>query len=404
MFKTLKEDKVIRDPIHEYIRIDLEIIWKTIATKEFQRLRRIRQLGATFQVYPTGEHSRFSHSLGVYEIVRRMVNENDDIRNNLTDYEKVCVMLAGLLHDIGHGPFSHSFESISKINHEKYTLAIILGGSEVNEVLKTADPRLPETVAKIIDHSHPNKLLTQMISSQLDADRMDYLLRDSYFTGTSYGKFDLERILRTIRVENKVLVVKESGIHSIEDYLMARYHMYWQVYLHPISRSFEAVLESLFKRFYDLAQTNPEVRARYPMFESLLLKNSPDIEDLFYLDENACYYGFSLMSQDSDFILRDLSQRILHRRLFDYGDVKNLFVYEELLKKANYNLEYYLKIDKTKQKPYEPYRQDSSDAIWILCEEDIKEISEVSEIVKAISAGKDKEQELVYYPKGENNE
>ena len=217
---TLSEEKVFRDPIHGYVRVQDKIIWDCIQTREFQRLRRVKQLGSTSMVYHTSEHSRFAHSLGVYEIARRMINEVNDISKALTEYEKITVKLAALLHDVGHAPFSHSFESIMQSDHEIYTIQIIKGESEVNTLLKAYRDSLPDDVASVIDGTHPNKILCQMVSSQLDADRMDYLLRDSYFSGTKYGEFDLERILRTMRVADDKLVIKASGMHTIEDYIM----------------------------------------------------------------------------------------------------------------------------------------------------------------------------------------
>lgn len=221
MFEKLNEVKVLRDPIHGYIHVDLKVIWDCINSREVQRLKRIRQLGGAFQVYHTAEHSRFAHSLGVYEIARRMVEEIRDLRETLSEEEKITVMAAGLLHDLGHGPFSHAFESVTIAKHEEMTRRIILEETEVHRALVRCSPSLPEKVAAVIDHTHPNKILVQMISGQLDADRMDYLLRDAYFTGTKYGEFDLERILRTIRVRDHKMVVKESGMHSVEDYIMA---------------------------------------------------------------------------------------------------------------------------------------------------------------------------------------
>ena len=184
--KRLDETKVLKDPVHSYIHIHYEVIWNCLDSKEFQRLRRIRQLGGDFQVYPTAEHSRFSHSLGVYEIVRRMVTEVKSLCVELTEYDKVCVMLAGLLHDVGHGPFSHAFENITNHSHEEYTAKIILGNTELNAILRNVSEKLPQDIVSIIQHTHENDILNQIVSGQLDADRMDYLLRDSYFTATSY--------------------------------------------------------------------------------------------------------------------------------------------------------------------------------------------------------------------------
>ena len=169
MLETMNEVKVLRDPIHGYIHVRLNVVWECINSAPMQRLKRIRQLGGAFQVYHTAEHSRFSHSLGVYEITRRMVEEIQDLRQGLSEEEKVTVMLAGLLHDLGHGPFSHAFESVTMTHHEQMTRRIILEPSEVHDALVRCDPSLPEKVASVIDHTHPNPVLSQMISGQLDA-------------------------------------------------------------------------------------------------------------------------------------------------------------------------------------------------------------------------------------------
>ncbi len=313
MQKT-NETKVLRDPIHGYIHVDLQIIWDCINAKEFQRLRRIHQLGGNFEVYHTAEHSRFAHSLGVYEIVRRMVSEVHALSEQLSDYDKMTVMLAGLLHDIGHGPFSHAFEAISSIPHEEYTVRIITGDTQINRILRTVDERLPQAVASIITYTHTNPLLNQIVSGQLDADRMDYLLRDAYFTGTSYGEFDLERILRTMRVSNGKIVVKESGIHTVEDYIMARYHMYWQVYYHPVARSYETILHLLFKRMKDVYALDPTLLSELKMFLPFLGKEQPDVHDHFILDESAALYGFTMKTTHADHILADLSCKLLNLR------------------------------------------------------------------------------------------
>ena len=322
MLKT-EETKVLRDPIHGYIHVDLKVVWDCINAKEMQRLRRIHQLGGDFQVYHTAEHSRFSHSLGVYEIVRRMVYEIDQLREVLSDYEKAVVMLAGLLHDIGHGPFSHAFEGISTYKHEEYTVKIIMENSEIHQILAACDARLPEDVASIIQYRHAKECMNQLVSGQLDADRMDYLLRDAYFTGTSYGKFDLERILRTIRVKNGRIVVKASGIHSVEDYIMARYHMYWQVYLHPVARSYETLLSILFRRMKEVYALHPEYLSDVKMFHPFLCGADAGIDALYRLDESAALYGFSELVTCRDEILRDISYRLLNRKLFEYVTLKN---------------------------------------------------------------------------------
>ena len=403
-FKKLSETKVLKDPVHSYIHINYEVVWNCLDSKEFQRLRRIRQLGGDFQVYPTAEHSRFSHSLGVYEIVRRMVTEIKSLSVELSEYDKICVMLAGLLHDVGHGPFSHAFEHVTKHSHEDYTAKIILGETELNQVLAEVSPRLPEDIVSIIEHNHPNDILNQIISGQLDADRMDYLLRDSYFSATSYGQFDLERILRTMRVrkidENKkALVVKYTGIHSVEDYIMARYQMYWQVYYHPVARSYEAVFIQLFNRLKDIFKDNKEYFSDMKVLIPFLEKNVVSVEEYFKLDENSLLYCCSLIQDKDDEIAVDLAQRLQNRRLFEYVDYseENLAQIKNMLKEQNLDEKYYLRVENVEASVYSPYKGRK-----ILIEQldgKIVALEKASTIVESITKGETKREGTIFYPR-----
>jgi len=404
VFKKTDEQKVMRDPIHGYIHVDDQIIWDCINAKEMQRLRRIHQLGGDFQIYHTAEHSRFAHSLGVYEIVRRMVNEIEELKLRLSDYEKLTVMLAGLLHDIGHGPFSHAFEAVSLTKHEEYTCKIITESSEVHSILARADASLSKDIADIIKGCHRNDLLNQIVSGQLDADRMDYLLRDAYFTGTSYGHFDLERIIRTIRIVDQRMTVKESGIHSVEDYIMARYHMYWQVYLHPVARSYEGLLVLLFRRMKDLYRKDPDELREVGMLIPFLKETPATIDELFLLDEAAAFYGLAVLRNHPDPILKDLTCRILDRNLFEYetiSDEKRIAQLKQLAEAAGYLSDYYIYSDTAAQTLYSPYqRNESGHNIWILGEDQtVKELSTISPLVHAVCHEKLKEDRKVYYPK-----
>jgi len=172
MFRKTDEVKVLRDPVHGYIHVDYEAVWQCINSAWFQRLRRIRQLGGAYMVYHTADHTRFGHSLGVYEIVRRMVTEVPDISNALTEREKLTVMLAGLMHDIGHGPYSHAFEKVSGTSHEEYTCRIIEEDPEIRGILENTAEGMAKEVADVIRHKSANPILPQLVSSQLDADRM----------------------------------------------------------------------------------------------------------------------------------------------------------------------------------------------------------------------------------------
>ena len=402
--KRLDETKVLKDPVHSYIHIHYEVIWNCLDSKEFQRLRRIRQLGGDFQVYPTAEHSRFSHSLGVYEIVRRMVTEVKTLCAELTEYEKVCVMLAGLLHDVGHGPFSHAFENITNHSHEEYTAKIILGDTELNSILRAVSKKMPEDIVSIIQHTHENDILNQIVSGQLDADRMDYLLRDSYFTATSYGQFDLERILRTMRVRKtsegrKVIVVKHTGIHSVEDYIMARYQMYWQVYYHPVARSYEAVFIQLFNRLKDIFKDNKDYFEDMKVLIPFLEKAEVSEEEYFRLDENSLLYCCALIQDKDDVIAADLAKRLQNRKLFEYVDYneENLGQIQNMLRDNGYDEQYYLRIENIEASVYSPYKGRK-----ILIEKldgQIVALEKASTIVESITKGQTKKEGTIFFPR-----
>lgn len=401
--KKLSETKVFRDVIHHYIHVEDEVIWNLINTREVQRLRRIHQLGGTYEVYHNAEHSRFSHSLGVYEIVRRMINEVESINKELSDYDKMVAMIAGLLHDVGHMPFSHSFESISMVNHEQFSIDIISDErTEVNKVIEKECPNMAKDVAKVLKHEYPKMIVNQMISGQLDADRMDYLLRDAYFTGTSYGYFDLERILRTIRCYNNCLLVKASGMHSVENYILARYHMYWQVYYHPVGSAFEKGLESYFKRLRFLYNQGNNLVQSFTRLIPFLEKKA-DVIDHFNLDENVMMYYLMESMNSDDQILSDLARRLINRDLFECKTIKDVAEKEKYLKiteEAGYDKEYYLLEGSNKQNTYQPYRGGSGYNISILTSDgEVKELSECSSIVNALVHGKDKKEERIYFPK-----
>ena len=401
--KKLDETKVLKDPVHSYIHIHYEVIWNCLDSKEFQRLRRIRQLGGDFQVYPTAEHSRFSHSLGVYEIVRRMVTEVKSLCVELTEYEKVCVMLAGLLHDVGHGPFSHAFENITNHSHEEYTAKIILGNTELNAILRDVSEKLPQDIVSIIQHTHENDILNQIVSGQLDADRMDYLLRDSYFTATSYGQFDLERILRTMRVRKtaegrKVIVVKYTGIHSVEDYIMARYQMYWQVYYHPVARSYEAVFIQLFNRLKDIFEGDKDYFEDMKVLIPFLEKSEVSVDEYFKLDENSLLYCCALIQDKEDKIAADLAKRLQNRNLFEYVNYneENLSQIKNMLKENCLDERYYLRIENIEASVYSPYKGRK-----ILIEKlngDIVALEKASTIVESITKGQTKKEGTIFFP------
>lgn len=397
----MPESKVFRDPIHHYINVTHSFIWELINTKEMQRLRRIKQLGGTSQVYQTAEHSRFVHSLGVYEIIRSIVLDHETLSKHLSDYEKAVVMCAGLLHDLGHGPFSHAFEHVFKQDHEAYTVKMVLGKTEVNAVLTHYHASLAGDIARVIEKTHPNKVLIQLVSSQLDADRMDYLLRDSYFTGTSYGHFDIHRILRTMRIQDDQIVFKASGVQAIENYILARYHMYWQVYYHPVARSYEQLLIAIFRRIHDLYDQGYTFKTQPTLLIPILEERELTEQEYHVLDEPNVYFYFSMFINEEDAILSDLCDRFMNRKLFKYIETDKISK-EALTTKLilhNFDPKYYLHEDDQVQIPYHYYGSKDGDII-IRQNHELLALPYASEIVHAIlQSDKKKSEELWFFPK-----
>ena len=402
----LQEEKVFKDPVHRYVHVRDQAIWDLVGTREFQRLRRIRQLGTTFLVFHGAEHSRFNHSLGVYEIIRRIVDDMFVGRPEWDESERLLVLCAALLHDLGHGPFSHAFENVFELDHEYYTRQILLGDTEVNAVLRKVAPDFPEKVSQVIEKTYPNKLVVSLISSQIDADRMDYLQRDAYYTGVSYGHFDMERILRVMRPRENQVVIKSTGMHAVEDYIMSRYQMYLQVYFHPVSRSAEVVLNNILKRAKQLSVEGYKFKHEPTHFKAFF-ENKITLEDYLSLDESILFTYFQFWMKEDDAILSDLSRRFVNRKLFQYIDLDpcvELDKYQKLqalFRQAGLNPDYYLVHDTTADLPYDFYRPGEENVrVPIFLEMkngELHELSTESIIVDSIS-GKMKRDHKIYFP------
>ncbi|MGN1400925.1 MAG: HD domain-containing protein [Bacillus sp. (in: firmicutes)] len=404
--EKLSEEKVFKDPVHRYVHVKDRVIWDLIGTREFQRLRRIKQLGTTFLTFHGAEHSRFSHSLGVYEIVRRIT---DDVFTRYAEWDasqRLLALCAALLHDVGHGPFSHSFEKVFQLDHEEFTRAIILGDTEIHAVLRRVGPDFPKHVAEVIEKTYRDKLVVSLISSQIDADRMDYLLRDAYFTGVSYGHFDMERLLRVMRPKEDQVVFKGSGMHAVEDYIMSRYQMYWQVYFHPVTRSAEVILTKILHRAKELYE-NGYAFKREPRHFRSLFEGNVTLKEYIKLDENIMLAYFQEWEEEADAILQDLCSRFMNRRLFKYVEfhpsegMDKIMELNSLFKKAGIDPYYYLVIDHSSDLPYDFYRPGEEEErlpIHLLKNNgEIKELSRESDIVDAIT-GKRRTDHKLYFP------
>ncbi|WP_125980673.1 HD domain-containing protein [Loigolactobacillus iwatensis] len=413
--QLLKREKVFRDPVHNYIHIQHRVILDLIDTKEFQRLRRIKQLGTASFTFHGAEHSRFGHSLGVYEIARQIC---DNFARNFPsqepgdglwdDSERLVVLCAALLHDIGHGPYSHTFEHIFHTNHEQITVAILTSPeTEVNHVLRRVSPDFPEQVASVITHDYPNPQVVQMISSQIDADRMDYLLRDAYHTGTEYGKFDLTRILRVMQPYKDGITFSMEGMHAVEDYILSRFQMYMQVYFHPVSRSMEVILEHLLKRAKLLYDRHALSESFIPHLLVPFLEDDFTLADYLKLDDGVLTTYFIHWQDSSDPILSDLAYRFLNRRPLKSAqvteDTKDLVpILQKKVAAVGYDANYYTAINNSFDLPYDAYNPKATNPKTQIeisqPDGSLIELSTLSDIVAAIS-GKFTGDERFFFPK-----
>jgi HD superfamily phosphohydrolase len=399
------EKKVFRDPIYGYIGVEEQFIWDLINTPEFQRLKRIHQLGGVSTVFHTAEHSRFAHSLGAYQNATRLVKEVEGLSEILSDYEVKLLYAASLLHDIGHGPFSHSFEDAFDFDHEEFSLRVILEQTQVFEVLSKVSNEFPTDVARVIKKDGTYPLLESMVSSQLDVDRLDYLARDAYFTGATYGEIDVDRIIRTMRIVNGEMVHKASSVHAIEDYLMSRYNMYWQVYFHPVGRSFEVLLDKIYKRIKVMYHQGYQFEGIATYLVKIMDVEKVDLYDYLMLDDYLITTMISEFRFSNDTILSDLSKRLLSRKLFKDRLLTNNADHtyqslKELMKKAGIDTKYYLKSDNLAQIVYNSnFAIEKASGIKILLEDGtIKELKDYSKIVNALIDAARKEEVRVYYP------
>lgn len=315
----MNKKKIINDPVYGFITIRSELIFDIIDHPYFQRLRRIKQLGLTDLIYPGAHHTRFHHAIGAMHL---MTGALENLRNKeveISDAEFEAAQIAILLHDIGHGPFSHALEYslLEQINHEEISRLIIM------ELNKNYDGRL-EMALEIFNGTHKKTFLHQLVSSQLDIDRMDYLMRDSFFTGVSEGTIGAERIIKMLDVKNNKLVVEEKGIYSIENFLSARRLMYWQVYLHKTSVSAEKMLISIIRRAKDLKKSGVTLFAS-PALEVLLKQNiglkdfssnSFVLESFLKLDDYDIWGAIKIWADHDDPIISKLCEMLLNRKLF----------------------------------------------------------------------------------------
>lgn len=315
----LNKKKILNDPVFGFITIPHDIVFDVIEHPWFQRLRRIKQLGLTYLVYPGALHTRFHHAIGAMGLMQEAIKVLQDKGHEITEEERLGVYIAILLHDIGHGPFSHALEYsiVNKIEHEQLSLLFM------EKLNQDFDGKL-DTALRIFKDEYPKKFLHQLVSGQLDVDRLDYLKRDSFFTGVSEGIIGTERIIKMLNVVDDQLVIEAKGIYSIEKFILARRLMYWQVYLHKTVLSAEQMLVRTLHRARKLSAEGQKLFAT-PDLDFFLNGNysikefheSDEVLQRFAgLDDFDIASSLKVWKSHSDRVLSDHANSLLNRRLF----------------------------------------------------------------------------------------
>jgi HD superfamily phosphohydrolase len=319
--------KIFRDPLYNYISVDADRdgwLLDLLGCPEVQRLRRIHQLGISNVTYPGADHSRFSHSLGVLHLCQEALRHLESVADDAQTRDgRNPLLAAALIHDIGHGPFSHLFEPCLGIKHEIWSCKIIRSEeTEVNRVLRNIDSGLPERVAALVEKNNFKPAMWQkhLLDSQLDLDRLDYLRRDSLFTGSGYGHFDWYRILHTFALhgamdKDRDLVWTDKAKYAIEEYIFARFYMYENVYLHKTTRGFEKVLQAMWTRARRLRQDGTPVSLVKPI-EEFWAAQEPSVRQYLALEEHTVLSQIQAWTEHPDPTLSDLARRFLKREGF----------------------------------------------------------------------------------------
>jgi len=405
----VNKKKIINDPVYGFINIYDDIIYELIEHPLFQRLRRIKQLGLTHLVYPGATHTRFQHSLGSVHLMQSAISTIRSKGHQITEEEAQAAKIAILLHDLGHGPFSHSLESnwVNGYTHEDFSLMMM------NMLNEQWNGQL-DLAIRIYRNRHPKKFLHQLVSSQLDMDRLDYLRRDSFFTGVSEGVIGSDRIIKMLSVHDDQLVIEAKGIHSIEKFLIARWIMYWQVYFHKTVVSAEQLITRILARAKELIQQGEDLPASRPLkyfLEEKYRKDSREEMLKMYskLDDTDLSVAVKSWSESRDRVLYLLCNNMLWRNLYKI-ELQNEPVGEKRLgdtkKEARKRLglseqevNYFVFTQSITNKAYSL----SSDQIQILYKDDkVKDVAEASDMLSLPVLSKIVKKYFLCYPKEYN--
>ncbi len=378
------------------------MIVQLIDAPEFQRLRRIKQLGLGLYTYQGAEHSRFTHSLGAAHLMTRILDRLSD-SYEIDVEDRIAARAAALLHDVGHAPFSHAMEKTLGVHHEQLTIAAITSQqTTLCQTLASHSRELPARVASIIAGDFKPAALAQLVSSQLDVDRMDYLLRDSLMTGAKYGLYDLEWIINALQIDeaHDHVFVAAGGVYAVEEYLQARYYMFRQVYFHRTLRSAEAVLRSALRRALEITTSGGDLwHAPGAAFAKVLRRERLTISEHLEIDDSDIIFHLKQWQDAHDEILCDLSRRFVGRTLFKAIDVDMpaderadfITAARDVVTRAGFDAEYYFIEDRATDVPYYGYYtgEDEEERGRIYVEDgyahpQVREISEVSEAVRGL--------------------
>ena len=387
----MNDAKIINDPVFGFIKIPRGLLLNIVKHRLFQRLSRIKQLGLASVVYPGAQHTRFQHSLGAFHLMSEAVQSLSQKGIFIFDSEAEAVGAAILMHDIGHGPFSHVLENtlIHGISHEDISLLMM---DEINQEMNGQ----LNLALMIFKDEYPKRFLHQLISSQLDMDRLDYLRRDSFFTGVTEGNIGSARIIKMLNVVDDRLVVEQKGIYSIENYLTSRRLMYWQVYLHKATVAYEKVLVNVLLRAKQLAREGKDLFATpalrfflYNDVDANLFNTNPDaLKNYELLDDNDIWSSVKTWTQHEDKILSILSRNLVERRLFHVEIREEPIAGEEIAKiqgelADRFDIPFedaaYLMSVNTIQKDMYDINDDHIDILYK--DDTIKDIAEASEIL-----------------------
>ena len=380
--------KILNDPVYGFITLNKGILLNIVDHPYFQRLGRIKQLGLTYLVYPGAHHTRFHHAIGAAHLMEQAVQTLKDNGILISNDEKTAVILAILLHDIGHGPFSHALENsfVTGISHEEISKFFM---NSLNHAFG-GDLAL---AIEIFEDKYPKRFLHDLVSSQLDMDRLDYLKRDSFFTGVSEGVVSNQRIIKMFSVVNDEIVIKEKGIYSIEKFIVARRLMYWQVYLHKTVLSAEFLLAKILERARELLNSGSNLftvpTLKYFLTKSITNDNISQVEFLnnfSKIDDYDVLTCIKVWTEDSDKVISKLSEMLVNRNLLKVKISTNKFSDKEMEKTLNFNqktlgfnneeMQYFVFQKEMENNAYDPRK----DKIKILFNDgSLKDITEASD-------------------------